>query len=176
MALIKTTSPEEATGAVKEVYGAMQERLGFVPRPLQMLSASPDLLGIYARSMGYFGAHETLGFPLLTQIRLLAALHCDYPYCIDLNSKLLETAFGLTGEQVAALRTDAASSPLEAKDRAMLLFAVKAIRSPEDVQSGDMAELHDLGWTDRDVFDALYHGAAMVAMGIMFTAFKMGEK
>ncbi len=34
----------------------------------------------------------------------------------------------------------------------------------------DVEKLHQLGWTDRDIFDAVYQGASMVAVGTMFKA------
>ena len=46
MSLIKTVSPEEATGKVKEVYDVMMEKARVIPKPFQMMSPSPALLEI----------------------------------------------------------------------------------------------------------------------------------
>jgi len=55
----------------------------------------------------------------------------------------------------------------------MLGFVLKAIASPDDVDQQDMDRLHDTGWTDRDILDALAHGTNMVGSSIWMKAFKM---
>jgi alkylhydroperoxidase family enzyme len=175
MSLITTVPVDAATGKVQEVYAPMLEATSMVPRPLQMLSASPDLLEIYNRNLWYYLRHPTLSFALLAHIRVLASIECGFPYCIELNSGFLKQRLGLTEEQLRTLRSDPAQAPLEEKDRAMLLFVLEALRAPEDVSREDVAALHDLGWTDRDILDATQHGAGMVATGILFNAFKMHE-
>jgi hypothetical protein len=44
MALIKTVSPENAEGEIKEHYSFFIQRAGFVPKPFEMMSVSPELL------------------------------------------------------------------------------------------------------------------------------------
>lgn len=175
MAIIKTIPPDQAQGQVKEIYGAILEKIPFVPKPLQLMSASPDLLATYSRTMDYFMGHPNLSPLLMAYIRMLSAFHSDYPYCIDLNSNFLKQFAGLTDEQLAAIRSDASQAPLDEKEKALLVFVIKSIQSPEDVDAGDMDQLHALGWADPDIFDALYHGASMVSTGILFNSFKMGD-
>jgi len=175
MALIKTVQPEEAEGKVKEAYSAFMAVAGMVPKPFEMLSPSPELLTTQGKVMGYYFSHPTLGFPLLAHIRYLVALHCDYQYCINLNSGLLKNLAGLSEEQISSLSADPEKAPLEDKDKAILLFVLKAVKTPETVEHKDVDALHDLGWEDKDILDAVHHGAGMVSAGIMFKTFKMGE-
>ncbi|MFC1895614.1 carboxymuconolactone decarboxylase family protein [Thermodesulfobacteriota bacterium] len=119
--------------------------------------------------------HPTLSFPLLAHIRLLVAHEENYPYCINLNQGLLQTLGGLKEEQIAATKADPDKAALEPKDKAMLLFVLKAVQDPATTEKEDVDALHDLGWTDRDIFDAVTHGMNMVSAGMMFKAFKMGE-
>ncbi len=62
---------------------------------------------------------------------------------------------------------------MDGKNKAMLLFVAKAIRSPETVTQEDVDALREVGWTDTDIFDAVFHGASMAGPSILFKAFKM---
>jgi alkylhydroperoxidase family enzyme len=174
MPLIKTIAPEEAQGTIKEMYDGVKAMAGFVPKPLQLMSASPGLFEVNAGFLKYFGNHPTLNPMLLACIRFAAATHCEHPYCIDLNRKILTSFVGLSDAQVKQLLEDPASVDLPEKDRALLAFVFKAIRTPEDVQQPDVDEVRGHGWTDTDIYDAVAHGTMMVAGGIAFSAFKMG--
>ena len=68
---------------------------------------------------------------------------------------------------------DPLKAPLEDYEQAMLGFMMKAIKSPDAVEQQDMDQLHDLGWTDRDILDALVHGVNMVGSSMLMKTFKM---
>jgi alkylhydroperoxidase family enzyme len=105
----------------------------------------------------------------------VVAFNHHYPYCIELNSGLLQHFQGLTEAEVAAIRTDPRQARLDEKDRAMLVFVHRAVTAPEDVEASDLDRLRGLGWTDPDIYDAVSYGANMVSSGILFHAFKMSE-
>ena len=58
MAWIKTTSEQEATGELKEVYGTIRKSFPMVPNIMQSLSFKPAVLSAVARvfTTGTFGA------------------------------------------------------------------------------------------------------------------------
>ena len=172
MALIETVSPEAAEGEVKEIYGIMLENVGVVPSPLQLASASPGLLNFHWESIKYFSQHPTLGFGLLSAIRFLVAEHLHYAFCTDFNKKILKKQ-GLSDEDIEEMLKDPLKAPLEDKEQAMLSFVLKAIKSPDAVAQQDMDQLHEMGWTDRDILDALVHGTNMVGSSILMKTFKM---
>jgi alkylhydroperoxidase family enzyme len=174
MPLINVVPPEQAQGKVKEGY-ALFERLGMVPAPFQMFSSSPDLVGLRRQMVGYFMNHPSLNPALLALIRMLVAEELKYYYCISLNREILKTVGILDEDAAAKVLADPASAPLSDKDKAMLLFVVKAIKTPEAVAAEDVGKLRDLGWSDRDIVDATAHGAGMVSDGILFKAFKMEQ-
>lgn len=174
MALIQTVSPDQAEGPIKEVYDLMQQMAGMVPKPLQLMSASPKIFEGYMQTLKYYLAHPNLSPLLLAAIRFVSASHCEYPYCIDMNKKFLMHMGGVSEEQVDQLFKDPTTMDLPEKDQAMLALVLKAVQTPEDVQQDDIDKLHKLGWSDTDIFDAVIHGANMVAAGIAFNAFKMG--
>ena len=172
MALIKTVSPEAAQGEVKDIYDKMMQNVGVVPSPLQLASASPGVLKFHWESIKYFSQHPNLGFGLLSAIRFLVAEHLHYAFCTDFNKSILKKQ-GLSDEDIEEMIRDPLKAPLEDKEQAMLGFVMKAIKSPEAVAQPDIDQLHDTGWTDRDILDALVHGTNMVGSSILMKAFKM---
>ena len=172
MAIIQTISPETAEGETKKIYDTMLQNVGVVPSPLQLASASPGILNFQWESIKYFSKHPTLGFALLSAIRFLVAKHLNYVFCTDFNKNILKKQ-GLSDEDIDEMRKDPLKAPLENKEQAMLGFVMKAIKSPDAVEQQDMDQLHDMGWTDRDILDALVHGTNMVGASILMKAFKM---
>jgi alkylhydroperoxidase family enzyme len=56
-------------------------------------------------------------------------------------------------------------------ERELLLFVLAAVRTPEKVTRAEVERLRGLGWTSRNIFDAVYHGAQMVALSLRLKAF-----
>jgi hypothetical protein len=175
MTIIKIQTTETATGKVKKVYDAVLKNIPLIPKPLQLMSASPALIIGYAKGMEHYMNHAALSPLLLAHIRLLVAINIDYPYCIEFNINMLKMLGGLSNEQIAATRQDPSQAALPEKDKALLLFTLKVVSEPEEVNQADMDTLHKLDWEDPDIFDAVNHGVTMVSMGILFNAFKMHE-
>lgn len=175
MPIINTVPPEQAEGKVKDAYDIMMQRAGTIPKPFEMLSVSPDLIALQMGSMDYFMAHPTLNFALLAHIRLLVARRLNYPYCVNFNGGILQMFAGVTEAQMDAMLDDPAAAPLPDRDKAMLLFVLKAVETPDAVTQEDVDALRKMDWTDRDIFDATAHGAGMVQHGILFKTFKMDD-
>lgn len=176
MALIKTVPPQEAEGAVKEAYSFFESLGVEPPMPIRMMSASPGLMSIQVEMAKYFTNHPTLEFPLLAHIRLLVANEENYSYCIGFNQELLKNLGGLTEEQIEAVKADPEKAALEPREKAMLMFVLKAVRDPAATEQKDVDALHEQGWSDNDIFDAVQQGMMMVGTGMAFQAFKMGQK
>lgn len=175
MALLHTVDAEEATGKVKEVYDQLMKTARVIPRPMQMMSASPDLLAIQVQFLNHYYRHPTLGFALLAHIRLLVSHHFNYPYCVDFNTSLLQMLTDISDEQLDAVKADPANAPLEEKDKAMLLFVLQCVTTPDTTEQKNIDGLKEMGWTEKDIFEATQHGADMLRHGTLFKAFKMAE-
>ena len=172
MALINIVEPEKAEGDVKEIYDAMQNNIGMIPFPMQLASASPQMMKMMWQSIQYYTQHPNLGFGLLSTIRYLVAKEYDYAFCINFNKNFLKMQ-GMSDDDIEKTTQDPSQAPLDDKDRAMVAFVLNSIKSPTAVTEADIAQLHDLGWEDRDILDALAHGCSMIGPSIMMKAFKM---
>ena len=172
MPIIQTVSPEKAEGETKKIYDIMLQNVGVVPTPMQLVSISPAILNLSWDFLQYYSQHPNLGFALLSSIRFLVAEHLNYAFCTDFNKNILKKQ-GLSDEDIEEIIKNPLNVPLEEKEQVMLDFVVKAIKSPDNVEQQDMDQLHDMGWTDRDILDALVHGTNMVGSSILMKTFKM---
>jgi hypothetical protein len=174
MALIDTVSPEAAQGTIKEGYDMFMKNIGLIPKPMEMMSASPALFDLQLRRIHYFSTHPNLGFALLAHIRYLVARNLDYPFCTDFNGYVLKKQ-GLEDADLERMAADPTKSLLEEKDSAMLAFVVKAVKSPGAVDAEEIQHLKDLGWKEQDMVDALTQGVSMIDHAIMMQVFQMDQ-
>ena len=174
MALIQTVEPEKAEGQAKEIYDFMQKNAGVIPAPLQLASASPWMLDMVWQSIQYYSQHPNLGFGLLSSIRYLVAQQSDYAFCTGFNKNLLKMQ-GLSDEDIEKMSKDPFDAPLDDKDRAMVAFVMKAVKTPDAVEQPDVDKLREQGWADSDILDALAHGTNMIASSILMKTFKMDQ-
>jgi uncharacterized peroxidase-related enzyme len=173
MSLIETVPVESATGDVAAIYQQMQSALGMVPNAFRIRSASPQQLKMMFESVGYYMQHPRLSPALLACVRMLVSVDTNCVYCIDFNAGMLINRLGWTPEQVAATKADPSAASLPDKDKAMLLFVLKAVRDSLSITAADLDALRKLGWSDADIVDGLSHGASMVAGDIVLNAFQV---
>ena len=174
MALIQTVSAENAEGKAKEIYDTMQKTIGLIPAPMQLASASPWMMDMMWQSVQYFSQHPNLGFGLLSSIRYLVAREYDYAFCTGFNKNFLMMQ-GMSEEDIEKIVDDPLQAPLEDRERDMLAFVMKAIRTPDSVDKDDLDHLREQGWTDTDILEALTHGTNMIGSSILMKAFKMDQ-
>jgi hypothetical protein len=165
---LKTIAPDQASGEMAQAYSVFPPQVG-VPLPLQLMSASPQIAILQSGFIKYFMGHPNLNFRLLALIRYLAAADQGYAFCTGFNGNMLKMT-GLDDVNLEAIAEDPATAPLEPKDQAMLVFVAKALRTPDQVEDADIQPLRDLGWADSDIFDALFHGAAMRTPAVLMKA------
>ena len=172
MSLINTIKPENADGIIREGYDLYAKRIGIIPKPLEMMSTSPALFEIMLMRNRYLATHPNLSFSLLTHIRYLVAHNLDYPYCIELNRRLLEKQ-GLEEADILKIESDPSQSLLEENESEMLAFVVRAVQDPGSITANDIERLRSLGWEDRDMVDAMTQGVSMIDHAIMMQVFQM---
>lgn len=173
MPLIHTVKPEHAEAKVKEIYSQIENAFGSVPNAIQIYSSSPELLARQWQQVGYYMQHPTLGAPLLAMVRMLVSQNTHCEYCVDFNEAMLINMFHLTHDQTSAAKKDPSSAPLSDKDKAMLLFILKATKDSTSVTAADITALKAQGWNDGEILDGLSHGAYMLAGDTILNAFKI---
>lgn len=174
MGLIKTVDPKTAQGEIKAAFDFFEQTIGVIPAPMALFSTSPEIFKIQLQSLNYFMKHPTLSFALLSSIRYLVAKAYDYQFCTNFNEAFLKKQ-GLTDDDIQKMTRDPESAPLDDKDRVMLSFVVKAVKSPDAVSQTDVDRLHAMGWTDRDALDAMMHAGNMIASSVLMKTFKLDQ-
>lgn len=170
MFLLAHVDPKVAEGKMAEAYGVFPPMVP-VPEPLVMMSASPDLAFLQSRIIQYYMGHGKLDPEVLSLIRFLVANEQDYVFCVRFNEGVLKMAAGYSAEQIQAIRKDPETLDIDEPRKALVLFVLKAVKTPQAVTPEDIARLRGLGWQDRDIFDATYHGAAMLGPSVLYKAF-----
>ncbi|MPQ75852.1 carboxymuconolactone decarboxylase family protein [Hydrogenovibrio sp. JE_KL2] len=173
MSLLNLESVENAEGQVVDIYNQIQQMFGSVPDGFLLHAISPELLKNNWENHTYYLQHSALSSPLLALIRMLVSRDNACDYCIDLNAAMLINTGQFTHEQIDAIKVDPANAPISEKDKAMLLFVLKATQDAKSVTGEDVQQLRDLGWSDRDIYDATAHGARNIAMDAIFNTFKI---
>jgi alkylhydroperoxidase family enzyme len=174
VALINPVPPEKADGMLAELYQATEEFFGRVPNNVQLMGVTPEILANQIDFAAYYAEHPTLSFQFLGMCRALIAHRSGSPYCAHLNEGLLQQR-GITSEQWSAIKADPGSAPLSTPEKALLLFVVMATEDPHEVKGHELDELRSLGWTDKDIFDAVAHGARAAYANLIFDVFKLEQ-
>lgn len=164
---LQTTPQDQLSGKAAELFAMFPPQLG-VPEPLRLLAASPGLVGVKAAAIEYYRSHADLGFELLAAIRHLAAKQLGAPACVDFNARLLRAA-GLDKAEIAAL--PGSGGGFSAAERALLVFALRALGQPESVTARDIDDLRGQGWKDSVILDAVAHAADMQTPALLMRAF-----
>ena len=173
MSILQTVTPDSATGEVAEIYAQIRNAWGHVPTAIQVFSANPDLLRHQWEYYGSIMQHPTLSLPLTACIRMLVSQAGNCDYGIDMNAAMLINVAGWTPEQVDATRADFRDSPLSPNEKMLLGLVLKATRDSKSVSAIDLEVARAAGWSDRDILDAVNHGARMVAGDIVINGFKV---
>lgn len=172
MSLLAVVEPEQATGELAAVYAGMMEAIGVVPNAMKMQSVNPLAVRRMAENIGYVMNHSSLSQPLFTLIRLCVSSEQSCAYCVNTNKGLLMNG-GMSLEQIDAILADPSAAPLDDKEKALLLYTLKAVRDSNAVGEAEIAVLRKAGASDLEIFDALSHGAQQLAGDVMINALKV---
>jgi len=137
----------EFLGNIEVAY--LEEFLKMVMRIVKHPNINPDFFGF---------------------LRLHIAFREEYAYCKAYNTKFL-LAKEYTQEQLNAVVKEVTALPLDAKHQALANHAVRAIYESKKVVRGDFEKLYEMGWSQKDVFDAIEHGATLLKNGRILTTY-----
>jgi uncharacterized peroxidase-related enzyme len=144
---------DEAPEEVKELWAKPLEKLGFVPNVLRVYAIRPRHLQLWNE----FYDELMRGDSGLTKaqremIAVVVSTTNRCHYCIVSHSAALRK---LTGDPllVEQLQTNQAYARVDAKERAMLDFAVKLTERSHTCAEADVDALRDAGWNDEEIMD-----------------------
>jgi uncharacterized peroxidase-related enzyme len=164
MQTVKPVDPETAGGKTKDLFGAIEKRVGRVPNMIRTMGHSPAVLEAYLHwNEAFEQTKTTTALRSLISAAVSSANGCDYT---------LPTAFafgrkeGLNEDQLAKAAEGQADDP---KTAAALRFALNLVRKRGSVSRPEVKELQDAGWGDQEVVEIV----ALVVLNIFRNYFNL---
>ncbi|MGE5272302.1 MAG: peroxidase-related enzyme [Verrucomicrobiota bacterium] len=153
IAWLRVPPEEDAPPGVKALNDKAIEKLGFVPNVLRVYALRPRHLELWnAFYDDLMRGDSTLSRPQREMIAVVVSTVNRCHYCMVSHSAYLRK---LTGDPVLVeqLRTNYKYAELDARERAMLDFAVRLTEQSSACTEADVEELRETGWTDEDIMD-----------------------
>ena len=170
--LIFPKVPAGEEGRVEAIFSSVKERMGFIPDGLRLYSISPPLLETFLGNISYFNSGERLAPSLMAMIRYLVSWDAKCQFCIDMNEGFLSN-MGLSLDAIRAARNNHDAAPIPAKEKPLLMIALKSVSDPDGVNEKDIQNARAQGWSDRDIFDVVSQATSNRAFNTMLRTFNV---
>jgi uncharacterized peroxidase-related enzyme len=144
---------DEVPDEVKELWAKPLEKLGFVPNVLRVYAIRPRHLQLWNDFYDELMRGESgLSKAQREMIAVVVSTANRCHYCIVSHSAALRK---LTGDPILVeqLQTNQAYADVDAKERAMLDFALKLTEQSHRCTEADVDALRDAGWNDEEIMD-----------------------
>lgn len=155
---ITQIDPAQSAGKTKQLFDAVQSKMGLVPNLVRVLAAAPAALEGYLGLSGAL-AGGTLNAKVREQIALTVAETNLCGYCLSAHT-FIGGKVGLTGEEIAGARRANATT---AKSDAILKLARGIVVQRGEVSDADFTQARAAGLTDGDIIETV----ANVALNIL---------
>ncbi len=152
---IETLNPNTTTGKSKELFNAVQSKLGFIPNLIKVFGNSPATLQTYL-SLGELAASGNFNNKFREQLALAIAEENNCNYCLSAHTAIGKMN-GLTDEQTQQNRQGLAS---DLKTQAALQFAQKVTNKRGQVSSEEIKAIKDAGYNDGDILEIVLNVVA----------------
>ncbi|WP_452600923.1 carboxymuconolactone decarboxylase family protein [Pontimicrobium sp. MEBiC06410] len=145
---IETLNPETTTGKSKELFNAVQSKLGFIPNLIKVFGNSPATLQTYL-SLGELTGSGNFSNKYREQLALAIAESNACNYCLSAHTAIGKMN-GLSEEQAEQSRQGFANDD---KAQAGLQFAKAVTENRGQVSSEAIAEVKAAGFNDGDILE-----------------------
>jgi len=173
MSLLTITAVNDATGDTKAIYEEIQSAFGMIPNGIKQWSVSPKAMRIVWNTIKQRLSLDQESQKLHTIIRYLVSDESNGKYCRGFNATMLIGMFGMSEDDLEAMQQDNSKAPLEEKNKALLLFAMKSIRDADSVNAQDIVAMKELGITEFEMFDIVHAASSMIVANTLFKTFKV---
>jgi AhpD family alkylhydroperoxidase len=150
MARLQPLDPEQASGTARSLLAGIIDRHGDAGPMVRTMAHSPALLQGYldlSRAM----KRSAVPRPLSEKISLAVQEWIGCALCLAAHAEAGRAA-GLSEADIDLARQGTAT---DARDAALLTFAVRVLTEPSSLDDTDVAELRGHGWTDRVLADVV---------------------
>lgn len=155
MTRLTALSPENATGKTKDLFNAINSKLGMVPNMMRTMGNSSAVLEGYLNLSGALGS-GTLGAKTGELIALAVAESNTCDYCLSAHSFIGEKLVGIDSASITSARDGISNN---AKIDAALKFAQVLVSKRGSVSDADVNAVKAAGYTDGEVGEIVAHVA-----------------
>lgn len=175
MCLLNIVDENNANGMIREVYNEIKSVFGVVPAGFKMWSLEIDALQYQWEEVkkGLSQDAETQKFNAIMRYLISEVEACKY--CIGFNAGLLINVFGMTQDELDIIVKEPKSAPLSDIHKTHLLFALKVVNEPENINSADIDKLRALNMSDQAIFQLAHKSAQLAMNDMLLTAFKVQD-
>jgi uncharacterized peroxidase-related enzyme len=158
MAHLQAIDPATATGKTKELFDAVQSKLGVVPNMMRTMGNSPALLEGYLNLGGALGKGK-LSAKSGELIALAVSENNSCDYCLSAHTYITANMLKADQETITAARN--ASSP-DPKTDAILKFAQAIVSKKGLADDADVNAVKAAGLTDAEIAETVGHVALTI--------------
>jgi uncharacterized peroxidase-related enzyme len=155
MQRITALNPDTTTGKSKELFNAVQTKLGMVPNMMRTMGNSPAVLSGYLSFSGALG-ESSIGAKLGEQIALTVANANSCEYCNAAHSFIGEKLVGMDIDSILNAKEGKAA---DAKIQAALSFVRTLVIKKGKVNDADVNTLKNAGYNEAATAEIIAHTA-----------------
>jgi uncharacterized peroxidase-related enzyme len=163
MTRLKAISPEQATGKTKELFTAIEGKLGMVPNMMRTMGNSSAFLESYLNLSGTLSG-GTLGIKTGELIALAVAESNSCDYCLSAHTYIGANLVKIDADTLLAARNGNAK---DEKTAAVLKFAKILVSKKGLVSDADVEAVKNAGVSEGEVGEIVGH----VALNILTNYF-----
>lgn len=153
MARLTALNPDNVSGKTKELFNAIQGKLGVVPNMMRTMGNSPALLSGYLNLSGALGG-GSLGAKVGELIALAVAESNSCDYCLSAHTYIGANLVKIDAGTIAAAREGNAGDP---KTQAILTFAKTLVSKQGHVSNEDINSAKAAGLTEGEIGEVIGH-------------------
>ena len=168
MTRLKALSPDQATGKTKELFNAVQGKVGMVPNMMRTMGNSAAFLEGYLNLSGALGG-GTIGAKTGELIALAVAESNSCDYCLSAHTYI---GANLVKVDAATLEAARNGNATDTKTDAILKFAKVVVSKKGKVSNADVDAVKAAGVTEGEVGEIIGH----VALNVMTNYFNNTAK
>jgi len=160
---------------LEKIYKKVKIVYGIVPPQMKFLgNIEADYLEEFLTIVVRITRHPNIDPDLFAFLRLHVAFKESYPYCKMFNTKML-LAKEYTQTQLDDVIANIDAVPFDIKHKHLATHAIKAVFDSSACMQKDFDALYEMGWSQKDVFDAIEHAATLLRNGRILTTYSIKE-
>lgn len=149
MSYIDTISPDQAEGAVLDMYEYQQNHWGYVPNYAKSFSHRPEMMARWGRLLAEI--RRPLDDRTFELVTFAAAVELKHTSCALAHGRALTPFF--SAAQICAIAEQGELGFLDEAEREMVRFARQVARDAAAIRASDVQRLRDAGVDDPTIFD-----------------------